>query len=58
VTTRKGNKAMTYTIQKTRFEKIKDIQKAKSKADFDLVLYWNFKTIEKELFEDVDNTKA
>ena len=49
---------MTYTIQKTRFEKIKDIQKAKSKADFDLVLYWHFKTIEKELFEDIDNTKG
>jgi hypothetical protein len=45
---------MVYTIQKTRQEKIKDIIKAKAKADVDLVLYWHFQSIKLELF-DIDN---
>jgi hypothetical protein len=46
---------MTYTINKSRNEKIQDIIKAKTKADYDIILYWHFQSIKEEIFKDIDN---
>jgi hypothetical protein len=46
---------MTYTTNKSRNEKIQDTIKAKTKADYDIVLYWHFQSIKEETFKDIDN---
>jgi hypothetical protein len=46
---------MTYTMNKTKNEKIQDTIKTKTKADYDIVLYYHFQSIKEETFKDIDN---
>ena len=46
---------MTYTINKSRNEKIQDVINAKTKADKDLVLYYHLKSTWEESYKDIDN---
>jgi hypothetical protein len=46
---------MTYTINKSKNEKIQDLINAKAKADYDIVLYYHFQSIKEEIYKDIDN---